>query len=64
MTTLAPSFYIRSSLFLQAGSLWGKSCDYSSTFIFDELFFILAGNKHNYKISDGFEIRQDQTRDL
>ena len=28
------------------------------------LFFILAGNEDNYKISDGFEIRQDLTRDL
>ena len=27
-------------------------------------FFILAGNKDNRKISHGFEIQQDQSRDL
>ena len=32
--------------------------------IFDLFFFILAGNKDNHKISNGFEIRQDLTRDL
>ena len=42
----------------------GKSCDHSSSFIFDLFFFILAGNKDNHKISKGFEIRQDPTRDL
>ena len=39
VTTLAPSFLISSSLFLQVMS-------------------------KNHKISDGFEIRQDRTRDL
>ena len=34
-----------------------------ASFIFD-WFFILAGNKDNYKILDGFEIRQDPTKDL
>ena len=42
----------------------GKSCDHSSSFILDLFFFILAGNKDNHKISNGFEIRQDPTRDL
>ena len=35
-----------------------------ASFIFDWFFFILAGNKDNYKILDGFEIRQDPTKDL
>ena len=49
MTTLATSFLIGSSLFLQ---------------VTRRFFFILAGNEDYHKISDGFEIRQDQTRDL
>ena len=32
--------------------------------MFDWVFFILAGNKDTYKISDGFEIRPDSTRDF
>ena len=40
-----------------------KCCDHSSTFIFDWNFFILAGNKDNHKVSDGFEILPDQTSD-
>ena len=40
---------------------WLICCDHSSDIIFDWIFFILAGNKDNYKTSDGFEIRQDQT---
>ena len=31
--------------------IMGKSCDHYSFFIFDLFFFILAGNKDNYKIS-------------
>ena len=46
------------------GLKWGKSCDHSSSFIFDLFFFIFAGNKDNHKISNGFEIRQDPIRDL
>ena len=34
------------------------------TFLVDLFFFILAGNKDNHEISNGFEIRQDPTRDL
>ena len=30
--------------------------------IFDLFFFILAGNKDNHKILNGFEIRQEPTR--
>ena len=33
-------------------------------FIFEWIFFILAGNKLTHNISDGFEIQQDPTRDL
>ena len=38
--------------------------NHSSAFIFDWIFFILAGNKDTYKISNGFEIWQDPIRDL
>ena len=41
-----------------------KNCDHSSSFIFDWIFFILAGNKLTHNISDGFEIQQDPIRDL
>ena len=44
--------------------IMGKPCDHSSYFIFDWFFFILAGNKDNHNISDGFEFRQDWARDL
>ena len=44
--------------------IMGKSCDHSSSFIFDWFFFILAGNEDNDNISNGFEIWQDWTRDL
>ena len=37
---------------------------YSSSYVFDWLFFILAVNKENHYISDGFETWQDLTRDL
>ena len=36
----------------------------SGPLVFDLFFFILAGNKDNHKISIGFEIQQDPTRDL
>ena len=42
--------------------IMGNIFDHSSSFIFDKVF-ILAGNKDNQKLSHGFEIRQDQTRD-
>ena len=48
MTTLAPSFLIGSSLFLQV----------------TRIFFILAGNEDNHNILYGFEIRQYPTKDL
>ena len=40
-----------------------KCCDHSSTFIFDRIFFILAGNKDIHNISDEFEIRLDRSKD-
>ena len=43
--------------------IMGNFCDYSSVFIFDWFFFILAGNVDYYQISNGLEIRQDGTRD-
>ena len=44
--------------------IMGKPCDHSSSFILDWFFFIFAGNEDNHNILDGFEIRQDLTRDL
>ena len=41
----------------------GDSFDHSSSFIFNLIFFILAGNKENYKISKGFEMQQDSAMD-
>ena len=35
-----------------------------SAFIFDQIFYILVGNKETYNTLDGFEILQDPTRDL
>ena len=42
----------------------GKPCDHSNSFIFDWFFFILAGNKDNHKILNGFEIGQYSMEDL
>ena len=42
--------------------IMGK-CVHSSAFIFDRIFFILAGNKNIHNISDKFEIRPDRTKD-
>ena len=36
---------------------------HSSAFIFDRIFFILAGNEDIHNISDEFEIRPDRTKD-
>ena len=44
--------------------IMGLPCDHSSSFIFDWFFFILAGNKNYHKISNGFEIQHDWSRDL
>ena len=46
------------------GLYWRKPCDHSSSFVLNWFFFILAGNEDIHNISDGFEIRQDQTRDF
>ena len=40
---------------------WVRRCsrnDHSSAFIFDRIFFILAGNEDIYNISNAFEIGQ------
>ena len=42
---------------------WEKCCEHSSAYIFDRIFFILAGNEDSHKISDNFEIRVDSTMD-
>ena len=44
--------------------IMGKTCDHSSSFIFDWFFFLLAGNKDTHKISNGFAIGQYPTKDL
>ena len=36
---------------------WERCCEHSSPFISDRIFFILADNKDNHKISDEFEIQ-------
>ena len=38
-------------------------CEHSSAYIFDWIFFILAGNEDIHNISDEFEIRPDWTKD-
>ena len=43
---------------------WEKSCYHSCTFIFQWIFFILAGNKVSNKSLDGFEFRQDSITDF
>ena len=45
------------------GLKWGKCCDHSSAFIFDRIFFILAGKENIHNISDEFEIQPDGTKD-
>ena len=42
---------------------WGKCCQHSSGFIFVWIFFILAGNEDNHKISHEFDFRPDSTSD-
>ena len=42
---------------------WERCGEHSSAFISGQIFFILAGNKDNRKISDEFEIQQDSTMD-
>ena len=52
------------SLFLELAALERlRNNDNSSAFVFDWIFFILAGYKDNHKVSNGFEIRPDQTLD-
>ena len=41
----------------------GKCCEHASAFIFDRIFFILAGNEDNHDISDKFEFGPDLTKD-
>ena len=41
--------------------IW-NSCDHSSAFIFDRIFFIFEGNKDNYIVSKEFEIWPHRTK--
>ena len=43
--------------------IMGKYYEQSSAFIFNGIFFVLAGNEDIYNISDEFEIRPDRTKD-
>ena len=45
------------------GLYWGTPCGHSSAFIFDRVFFILAGNKDYYNISNEFEFQPDSITD-
>ena len=40
-----------------------KCCQHSSAFIFDRIFFILAGKEYINNILDEFEIRPDRIKD-
>ena len=40
-----------------------KCCEHSSSFIFDRIFFILAGKEDNHNISEEFEFQPDSTKD-
>ena len=48
---------------LSLSHLVGKYCDHSKAYIFNWIFFILAGNKDNHKILDELKIQPDPTRD-
>ena len=88
MNTLAPSFLIGSTSFLQVMrtciKAWMSSnfgqippptpelsalarlkncCEHSSAYIFDWIFFILAGNEDIHNISEEFGIWPDRTKD-
>ena len=82
VNTLAPSFLNQSSSFLQVtrtcmkarmssnfGQIPTPTPELSALarlkgpFIFDRIFFILAGNEDTHNISDEFEIRPDRTKD-
>ena len=45
------------------GLQWEKCCEHSSAYIFDRIFFILAGNEDSHKIWDEFEIWVDSIMD-
>ena len=77
MSTLAPSFLIGSSSYLQVtrtsitsrtsskfgqiGLIMGKRCHHIFSAIFDRILFIFAGNEDMYKSLNEFEIRPDST---
>ena len=42
---------------------WEKCCDHFSAFIFEWIFFILAGKKNNHKVLNAFEFRPHPTTD-
>ena len=79
MTTLAPSFLICSSLFLQVtrttitsrlGLKFGRirpgtyELAALERLVLGWIFFILADNKTNHKSSDEFEFQQDSITDF
>ena len=61
VTTLAPSFLIGSSSFLQATSypIISRNVVTIPAFIFESIIFILADKRDNYENLDEYEFRQD-----
>ena len=43
--------------------IMGKCCEHASAFIFDRIFFILAGKEDYHNILDKFEFGPDSTKD-
>ena len=71
VSTLAPSFLIGSSSYLQVtrtsirsqtsskfGQIGPRTCEHSSSFIFDLINLILAGKEDMHESLDEFEFRQ------
>ena len=54
--------WLRSYLPLSARKINILSCGHSSAFIFNRIFFILAGNKDMQQVWTEFEFRQDLTK--
>ena len=56
---IRPRTYELAALEHMEKSPWEKSCDHSSAFNFEWIYFILADKKDNYKSLNEFEFRQD-----
>ena len=60
---IATKFYMKHHWVGGKDALGFGPGQHSSAFIFDRIFFILAGNENIFNISDEFEIRPDRTKD-